>query len=307
MRMLRVAQRTGMLWLARQTPLGKLVPPRKRTMAGLLAKKIPARPASAMLDERYPAIGEKRMTVAVMLGCVNDHMFADANVAMVRVLRRMGAEVIVPQVHACCGAIHHHMGDHASSHQMAVDNCARFADMNVDAIAVNAAGCGSWIKSYPRALPDNDIVQQVGPKFRDIHEILWQLLEMNPALKEQWVWPDGETTYTYQDACHLVHGQGISDTPRKLLASIKGLRYVALAESDRCCGSAGTYNICQPEMAAQIQSRKIDHILATGARIVAVGNPGCTLQILAGLRDAGRRGIRCCYPVELIDRSWADR
>ncbi len=302
--MLAVAQRTGLLWVARHTPLGNLLPARTRNMLPLLAKKIPFKPSSAVLPGCNPAEGEKKMRVGVFLGCMNNHMFTESNTAMVRVLQRMGAEVIVPETQACCGAIHQHMGDHETAKEMAVENCRRFVDTEVDAIAVNAAGCGAWAKAYTRAISDDPVIHRIGPKFKDIHEIIWQLLEMNPALKDQWIWPDGKQTYTYQDACHLVHGQGISDIPRKLLQCIQGLEYVPLNESTRCCGSAGTYNIVQPELAQEIQARKISNILDTKADIIAVGNPGCALQILSGLKKARKSAIKCYHPVELIERSW---
>jgi glycolate oxidase iron-sulfur subunit len=302
--LLLIAQRAGLLWMVRNTPLRHLLPTTKRNMVQLLAKRIPYRPASMVLPRCNPAMGKKRMRVGVVLGCMNDHMFTESNVAMVRVLQHTGAEVVVPETQACCGAIHQHMGAHETAKEMALKNCKRFLDLEVDAIAVNAAGCGSWVKAYTHALPDHPVIQEIAPKFKDVHEIIWQLLEMNPALKDQWRWPDGKARYTYQDACHLVHGQGISDIPRKLLQCIQGLEYVPLKESTRCCGSAGTYNICQPEMAEEIQSRKIRDILATKADIIAVGNPGCTLQILSGLRKAHRTGIKCYHPVELLEKSW---
>jgi len=299
-----IAQRTGMIWIIKNTPLKNLLPTQKRNMIKLLAKKIPYRPSSKILSEFNPAVGKKKMKIGVFLGCMNDHINTEANIAMVRVLRRMGAEVIVPETQACCGAIHQHAGDHETSKEMAIENCTRFLNAEVDAIAVNAAGCGSWAKVYTHAFSYHPAIQEIGPKFKDIHEIIWQLLEMDSALKDQWIWPGGKKRYTYHDACHLVHGQGISDIPRKLLQCIQGLEYVALKESTMCCGSAGTYNILQPELAQEIQFRKIMNILDTKASIVAVGNVSCALQILSGLKEKGKNNIKCYHPIEMIDISW---
>jgi glycolate oxidase iron-sulfur subunit len=129
---------------------------------------------------------------------------------------------------------------------------------------------------------------------------------MNPSFKDQWIWPRVNQRFTYHEACHLVHGQGISDIPLKLLQFIQGLEYVPLKEASMCCGSAGTYNIEHHEMAQKIQDRKIKNILGTKASIVAVGNPGCTLQILSGLKQKGRNNIKCFHPVEMINLSWRE-
>ncbi len=306
---LAAAKATGAVWIAQNTPLRYLLPERKRIMVRLLAKRIPFRPSSQRLArERLPAAssaeGERRkLRVGVFLGCINDHMFAEVNLAMVSVLRKLGAEVVVPESESCCGAIHDCMGDRRASEAMAVANCERFRNLDVDVVAVNAAGCGYFMKSYTHRFADHPAVREVGPKFRDIHEVVWQLLQENPSVKSHWVWPGRRAKVTYHEACHLVHGQGISDIPLKLVQSIQGLEFVPLHEATMCCGSAGTYNIFHSEAARRIQERKIGNILASGADIVAVGNSGCALQIASGLRAKGRSDIRCYHPIELIDRS----
>lgn len=299
-----IAKKTGAIGLVKNTPLKYLLPPTKRNMIVLLSRKIPSRPSSQVLSGIRPAAGSKKMRVGVFLGCINDHMFAEVNIAMVRVLQRLGAEVVIPESETCCGAIHHHMGDRETSGRMAIKNCERFLDMDVDVIAVNAAGCGYFIKNYEHAVEDNEVIEKIAPKFRDIHEIIWQLLETDPSLRDQWIWPRRGERFTYHEACHLVHGQGISDIPLKLLRSIKGLEYVPLNESTMCCGSAGTHNIFYPELSKKIRERKIKNILDTKTDIVAAGNSGCALQILSGLKEKRRFGIRCYHPVEMIDKSW---
>ena len=304
MGMLSVAGRSGLIGLVNHTPLKNLLPSVKRNMARLLAKKIPFRSSSKVLSGVLPAVGRKKMRVGMFLGCINDHMFPEANYAIVRVLRRLGAEVVIPQTESCCGAIHHHMGETGLSGQMAITNCERFAGLDVDAIAVNAAGCGFFIKNYGKAVPGNPVIEEIGPRFRDIHEIIWELLDMDPSLKDQWIWPRKGEKFTYHEACHLVHGQGIGDLPLTLLKYIRGLEFVPLNESSMCCGSAGTHNIFYPELSQKIQERKIRNILDTGSGIVAAANSGCVLQILSGLRQKGKFRIKCYHPVEMIDMSW---
>jgi glycolate oxidase iron-sulfur subunit len=307
--LLAVAKASGAIGLAQHTPLKYLLPARKRTMVKLLAKRIPLRSSSQQLSREMSSAGresagEKKLRVGVFLGCVNDNLFAEVNMAMVRVLRRLGADVVVPKSESCCGAIHDHMGGRQESEAMAIRNCDRFVGLNVDVIAVSAAGCGHFMKRYTHAFADHPALREIGPKFRDVHEVVWQLLEGNPSLKNQWVWPERGKKVTYHEACHLVHAQGVSDIPRTLLQSIQGLEYVALNEASMCCGSAGTYNIFYPDYAHRIQERKIRNILATGADMVALGNSGCALQIASGLKAKGRSDIRCFHTVELIDRSW---
>ena len=187
---------------------------------------------------------------------------------------------------------------------MAIRNCERFLDPDVDVIAVNVAGCGAFMKRYTHIYSDHPALERIGPKFKDILEVVWQLLEKDPELKNDWVWPEKGQKVTYHEACHLVHGQGVSDIPLRLLQSIRGLEYIPLNEATLCCGSAGTYNITHPDDARRIQARKLDNILATGADIVALGNPGCNLQIASGLQERGKRSMRILHPIELIDRSW---
>lgn len=308
-RLLAIAKATGAIWILQNTPLKNLLRPMRRNMVKLLAKKISYRPSSQVLAASLPADRNQnsaapRLRVGVVLGCVNDHMFSEVNLATARVLKRLGAEVIVPRTESCCGAIHHHMGEREVSQEMAIQNCQRFLDLDVDVIATNAAGCGLFMKTYTHSFAGDPLLQKVAPKFKDIHEIIWQLLDMNPAIKEQWAWPKPGEKVTYHEACHLVHGQGISEAPRKLLQSIKGLEFIPLNEATLCCGSAGTYNLFHPDSAEAIQSRKIENILETQATVVALGNSGCALQIMSGLKDRGKSNIKCLHVVEMIDMSW---
>jgi len=306
MSLLALAQRLGIIWIIRNTFLKNLLPLRKREMLNLLVKKIPYRPSSLVLPGVNLAVGKRKMRVAIFPGCINDQLFADANLAAVRVLQRLGVEVLVPAGARCCGAIHYHVGECEVSAQLAEENSKRFLDLQIDAIVVNAAGCGLFMKSYGKAFPNSSRAPEVSRKVKDVHEAIWELVQNDPTLKEQWIWPRSNTKVTYHEACHLVHGQGISATPLKLLQMIQGLECVPLNEASMCCGSAGVYNIFHSKLARPIQSRKVDNILDTKADIVAVANPGCNLQIVAGLQRKGRNDIKCYHPVELIDLSWRE-
>lgn len=228
--------------------------------------------------------GTPRARVAVLAGCVMSTAFADTDRNTVDVLTINGCEVVAPRGQGCCGALHAHNGDLEIARELARANIAAFRSQNLDAIIVNAAGCGAQMKSYARLLAEDanwaKEAAQFSAKVKDITEFL-DGLGIVPPLRPV------NRVVTYQDACHLAHAQGIKAAPRRLLRSIPGLTLVEMAESDRCCGSAGVYNLLQPEMAATLQQRKVRNIQATNADYVVTTNPGCLLQIQAGLNEAG--------------------
>ena len=228
--------------------------------------------------------GQPRCRVALLAGCVMSTAFAETDRATVEVLIANGCEVVAPAGQACCGAIHAHSGELAAARKLARRNIDAFRDLAPDAIIVNAAGCGSTLKSYGRLLADDpeyaQAAQEFAAKVRDITEFL-DALPLEP--------PPGrvDAIATLQEPCHLSHAQGIRAAPRRLLRAIPGLTLVEMAESDRCCGSAGIYNLTQPEMADALLRRKVENILATHADLVITANPGCQMQLQAGLRAAG--------------------
>jgi len=205
--------------------------------------------------------------------------------------------VVVPPGQSCCGALHLHSGDRATARRLARENLRAFGD-SFDAILVTAAGCGSAMKEYAHLLARNAAAEraaEVSARVRDVLEFLDELdvppLGLSSAVR-----------VAYHDACHLAHAQGVRAAPRRLLAGIRGVELVELQEADVCCGSAGSYNLTEPAMARRLRTRKIDHIAASGADCVAAANPGCVLQIRAGLAARGLN-IRVAHPVELIDEA----
>jgi glycolate oxidase iron-sulfur subunit len=226
-------------------------------------------------------------------------MFADVNQMAVDLLQAAGANVSAPSTQGCCGAIHHHNGDHASAETMARRNIDAFCPPNQtppDFIATNIAGCGAMLREYDFLLRDDPAYAERAKDFvnrvRDISEVL---LEIGlPPLKHP-----VDFTVTYHDACHLAHAQQVTAAPRTLLAAIPGLKLIPLPESDMCCGAAGTYNLTQPEMATRLAERKLSHIAQTGATVCVTGNVGCAMQIESESTARGGR-LRVLHPLQLL-------
>jgi len=255
------------------------------------------------LPERSPAKGTQRYTVGILAGCVMRVLFGGTNAATVRVLQANGCAVVAPKAAGCCGALHLHTGFHADAltrMRALIDAFAPSLD-SLDAIVVNSAGCGSTMREYGDLLADDPAYREKAKAFaakvRDISEWLIEIGMIPPSKPLA-------ATVTYHDACHLAHGQKIRSQPRELLKQISGLRLVELDESDTCCGSAGVYNITEPEMARKLLDRKVERLKATGATILATGNPGCLAWIQQGAQEAGLK-IRICHPVELLDEAYA--
>ncbi len=291
----RLLQRTGVIAWADRVGLTRLLPPTLRRMQAMLPKLAgKAAPLAAVL----PPIGPKRARVGLFLGCVGDAMFPETTAATVRVLQANGCEVVVPRGQVCCGAIHYHSGVEAPALALARQNIKAFAAEGLDAIIVNAAGCGAMLKDYAHVLPEqlHDDATRFVAKVKDISEFLVSLGPIAPRGKVP-------LKATYHDACHLCHGQQVRSQPRALLAMIPGLELVPLDETEICCGAAGTYNLTQPEMSERLGRRKVDHIEATGATMVVTGNVGCILQIAKVIKERGR-AIEVAHPVHLLDRSY---
>ena len=254
------------------------LPGRFRAFAAL---KPPWR-SSERPPEVTPAVGEKRARVGLLLGCVQSVVFGDVNTATARVLAAEGCEVVAPRRQQCCGALHLHAGRYGEGRRRA-HRLAEFFD-GVDAIVVNAAGCGSHLKESElpvRVVDINEFLAELGPR-AERHELSIRV--------------------AYQDACHLGHAQGIRDAPRSVLRSIPGLELVEPAEQPICCGSAGIYNLTQPAAASELGERKAANVAATGADAYASANPGCLVQVSSYLRKAGRP-LPALHPVEILDAS----
>lgn len=237
--------------------------------------------------------------VGLLTGCVQDLIFSDVNRDTADVLRANGCTIVTPPEQGCCGSLHAHNGDYELAKNYARRLLDHFDLDQLDAIITNAAGCGSHLKHFDRLLRDDPRyaakARQWSEKVRDISE--W-LVEIDFRAPEK---SPTQITVTYHDACHLCHGQKITAQPRELLAKIPGLKIAPLPESMWCCGSAGIYNLIQPEMADKLLQRKLDHIVSTGASTIATGNPGCLLQIQNGCAARGLK-IEVVHPVTLLAR-----
>ena len=252
------------------------------------------------LPARTPAAGPSRMHVAVLSGCVQRLAFADVNRATVRVLAAEGCTVSAPPEQGCCGALPLHAGEIEQARQLARHNISVFEAAGVDRIVVNAAGCGSAMKEYGDLLADDPEwsarAHAFGAKVRDISEVVSELGE--PRARRHPI----AARVVYHDACHLAHGQGVHTQPRALLQAIPGVELLTPAEAEICCGSAGIYNLVQPEPAAALGARKVRHLAALAPDLIATGNPGCTIQIAAAGRQFGYNWP-VFHPIQLVDAS----
>lgn len=258
------------------------------------------------IPEVSPVGGNTRGRVGFLSGCVMSVMFGETNAASIRLLNRDGYEVVTPAEQSCCGALFAHSGKLESARDCARRNIAVFEQHQLDWIIINAAGCGSTMKEYGQLLREDpawaERAKAFSAKVKDLTEFLAPLA---PEFKDSGEKLAGAKV-TYHDACHLAHAQRITRQPRDLVKAIAGKNFVELPESDVCCGSAGTYNLTEMEMAERLQRRKIENILKTGAQIVVTSNPGCLLQIRAGLRKAGA-SVEVVHIADFLDRAVVER
>ncbi len=297
----RLMQRLGLDRLMERAGLLRWLPGRVRQMQEMLPR---LEPHYGRLPEVLPAEGKRRAKVGLFLGCVADAMYPGTAVATARVLQKNGCEVWIPRGQGCCGALHFHSGQDEPARRFAAANTEAFRAEtgDLDAIIVNAAGCGAMLKDYGHLLhdaPEAAAGEAFTAKVRDVSEFLMQL---GPVKPEHPV----PVRATYHDACHLCHAQQIRKPPRQLLEMIPGLELVPLAESEICCGAAGSYNLTQPEMAERLGERKIRNILDTGARAVFTGNVGCLLQIGRHLRPH-RPDVWVAHPIDALWASYSGR
>ncbi|MBV8374881.1 MAG: 4Fe-4S dicluster domain-containing protein [Candidatus Eremiobacteraeota bacterium] len=288
--LLRFAQRTYAISLANVIGLGH---------AAQLAPRVADRffLASGQRFDASPAAG----AAFLHTGCVMQVFFPAVHEATVRMLVRAGLSVTIPRDQGCCGAVAVHAGEPGLARDFARRNIAAFERSGADVYVVNAAGCGSILKEYGALFaadePWRERAEHFSARVRDVTEVLDAMPLPEPSLSSS-------STVTYQEPCHLVHAQRVSAAPRRLLRAIPGLRLIEMEESALCCGSAGVYNLTQPAMASRLQERKVQNIVRTGARIVATANPGCAIQVAAGLRSAGYTAD-VKHVVELLDGAYS--
>ncbi len=294
-------QKSGLQKLVRNTGLLEKVAPRLAAMEAILPQ-ITADSWQDNLPEVISAQGTKRYRVGMILGCVQRLFFSAVNEATVRVLTANGCEVVIPKSQGCCAALPAHQGQEAQAQTLAKQMIDSFADTEVDVIIINAAGCGHTLKEYGHILADDseysEKADQFAAKVQDVQEFLSGIeltTELHPLTS-------GELNLVYQDACHLLHGQKISLQPRQLLRKIPGVKLREPIDANLCCGSAGIYNMLQPEVAYELGQQKATNLLNTGASLIASPNPGCSLQIQKHL-DLQNSNITLLHPIELLDYS----
>lgn len=299
-RALRLYQQLGIPTFLRRSGLMKLLP---RRLQELEAMTPPIRDqfSAELIAPVTPAIGPRRYRVALLTGCAQDLIFSDVNRDTAEVLARNGCEVVTPAEQPCCGSLHAHNGEWELAQQLARRTIDRFPPDQFDAIISNSGGCGSHLKHYAKLLAGDPAYEprahEWDRKLKDIHEWLVEIGVQAPSSHQP------RQTVTYHESCHLCHGQKITSQPRQLLKAIPDLTLVELPESNWCCGSAGIYNLIQPEMANDLLDRKLRHIKSTGASTVATGNPGCLLQIINGaLRE--ELPLRVVHPVTLLAEAY---
>ena len=284
----RLYRRSGLSALVRRTGMVRAFP-RLDTLERLLPED--AGIATSALPEFIPARGRPRGRVALLTGCVQRHVYGDVNRDTAQLLSLAGWDVVVPRGQGCCGALELHAGRVDALRRRATALASAFP-ADIDWVVTNAAGCGSAMREYGHWTSDTGVTR-LASRTRDVTELLAEAeLPLEPLPQ----------TVTYHDPCHLAHGQKVREAPRALLAKIPGLTVVPLVDSELCCGSAGVYNILEPEMSERLLAQKIERIVESGARTVVTGNAGCLLQIASGCR---RRGIdiEAVHPVTLVARA----
>ena len=251
------------------------------------------------LPERVPAVGPRRAVVGMLTGCVQRAFFPDVNAATARVLAAEGCDVVLPRAQGCCGALSVHTGREAEAQRFARSLIDAFEDAGVDYLVVNAAGCGSSLKEYGDLLRDDPSYAEraaaLAAKVRDVSEVL---VELGPVAPRHPL----PLSVAYHDACHLAHAQGVRAQPRRLLADIPGLSLREIASAEICCGSAGVWNVLNPEPARELGDRKARDVLATGADLLVTANPGCLMQVAAAVHRAGGV-IGLAHTVQVLDAS----
>ena len=294
-------QKSGLQQLMRSSKVFSKLTPRLAAMESILPSITPDA-WQTKLPEIIPAQGATRYRVGMILGCVQRLFFSPVNQATIRVLTANGCEVVIPPQQGCCAALPAHQGQEAQAQTLARQMIDSFRDRNLDAIIINAAGCGHTLKEYGHILAEDpsyaELAQDFASKVKDVQEFLAEIeitAKLHPIATE-------ELTVVYQDACHLLHGQKISLQPRQLLRQIPGISLREPLDANLCCGSAGVYNMLQPETADELGRQKAVNLINTGASVIASPNPGCSLQIQKHLESQNSQ-IKLLHPIELLDYS----
>lgn len=292
-------QVSGVQKVLRATGLVKLLGPLGDREALTPAAEIPF--FFRQIGKTFPAEGRKKYRVAFMAGCIANISFARLNEATVRVLQKNGCEVVAPPNQTCCGALHVHAGIRDEARRLAKQNIDAVLDGKFDAIITNAAGCGSTLKEYNELLEHDPQYAERARRFKSLMKDVTEFLASIDLNREM---GRVEAVVTYQDSCHLAHGQKIRKAPRDLLAAIPGLTFREMPLADICCGSAGIYNVLHTDLSMQILEKKMNNVELARAQVIATANPGCMIQLQAGVRKWGN-GERVVHVVELLDEAYA--
>ena len=294
--LLRFYQKSGMQKIVRKTKLINIMPQHLVDMEAIMPEVKESVRKKYKNEKVIRAKGKTKNEVSFLTGCVMDVMFSDINEATINVLTRNGNDVTIPKNQTCCGALHVHAGDRETGRKLAMQNIEAFKDS--DKIIVNAAGCGCALKEYPELFREDpewhEQAEEFAAKVEDISKYLYDTGYEIPKAELN-------TRITYHDACHLAHGQGIRQEPRDILLNIPGVEMVHMPNSDRCCGSAGIYNITNPEMAASVLESKMENV-PEDVEMISMGNPGCMLQMAMGVQKHGRNQ-KVVHTIQLLD--WA--
>jgi len=294
--LLKLYQKSGLQKLVRTTGLLRIMPKHLVEMESIMPNIGMSVRKKYESKSMIPAKGKAKNTVAMLTGCIMDVMFSDINEATINVLTRNGNHVVIPKQQTCCGALHVHAGDRETGRRLAKQNIEAFKD--ADRVIVNAAGCGCMLKDYPELFREEpewkEKAEAFSAKVQDIAKYLHDTGYEKPK-------SEINTRLTYHDACHLAHGQGIRQEPRDILLDIPGVEMVNMPNADRCCGSAGIYNITNPEMAGAVLESKMQNV-PEDVEMISMGNPGCMLQMAVGVKKYGRNQ-RIVHTVQLLD--WA--
>jgi glycolate oxidase iron-sulfur subunit len=292
---LKAYQRSGLQRMVQRSGLLERLAPTLASMEALA----PPLGRSVKLPPRVPASGERRAVVGLLTGCVQREFFPNVNAATVRVLAAEGCEVVIPRGQGCCGALSVHNGREAEAVAFARRTIDVFEAAGVETVVVNAAGCGSSMKEYADLLSDDPAYAQRAARFassvRDVSELLY---ELGPVAHRHPL----PMTVAYHDACHLAHAQGVRAQPRALLEAVPELALREIADPEICCGSAGVYNLLNPEPARELGERKARNVVATGSDLLVTANPGCLMQVAAAARRLGE-SIALAHTIEVLDAS----
>jgi glycolate oxidase iron-sulfur subunit len=294
---LRLYQRLGLQWVVRQTGIKKLLPDVLAKLEDLLPPL--STPLRLEIPALIPATGKKRGRVAFFLGCAMSLVFPEVSRQTARILSQQGFEVVTPRDVKCCGAPHLAEGDRESARRLAMINLDLFLGSDADYIVTDCAGCGCALKEYEELLhgrAENARLERFRSKIRDISEFLVEVGIRTQELKPV------PLTVTYHEPCHLVHGQGLSGPPRQVITAIPGIELREMKESNWCCGMAGSFALKEIQTSRRLLERKLSHVKATGADILVTANPGCHLQLAAGLRELGMKQP-VLHIVELLGRA----